>query len=94
MAFRIHPASSNIEGMNRRVMSQHSQNSGEAKIIGVTNDPVLRPIGALMAVVGAIWSLFWGMAVDAGTYHEPLAAVALVALGVVLYTVGKPSEQI
>jgi len=72
----------------------HAQASSGEKIIGVTDDPVLRPVGILMAVVGAIWALFSGMALEAGTYHEPLAAVGLVALGVLVAGAGKPSEQI
>jgi hypothetical protein len=72
----------------------HAQASSGEKIIGVTDDPVLRPVGILMAVVGATWALFAGMALEAGTYHEPLAAVALVALGVLVAGAGKPSEQI
>jgi formate-dependent nitrite reductase membrane component NrfD len=70
----------------------HSQ--GEEKIIGVTHDPVLRPIGILMAVVGATWALFTGMALEAGTYGQPLAAVGLMALGVIIAGTGKPTEQI
>jgi hypothetical protein len=68
--------------------------NGEGKMIGVTRDPVLRPIGILMAVVGATWALFAGMAVEAGTYGQPLAAVGLLALGILLAGAGKPSQQI
>lgn len=74
-------------------MAEHHSHSGE-KIIGVTHDPVLRPVGILMAVVGATWALFAGMALEAGTYGQPLAAVGLTALGVIIAGTGKPSEQI
>lgn len=67
---------------------------GAEKMIGVTHDPVLRPIGILMAVVGATWALFAGMAVEAGTYGQPLAAVGLLALGILVAGAGKPSQQI
>lgn len=72
----------------------NSHADGETTTVGVTRDPVLRPIGILTAVVGAIWALFSGMALEAGTYHQPLAAVGLVALGVVIAEAGKPAEQI
>ena len=64
------------------------------KIIGVTNDPVLRPVGMLMAIVGAIWALFAGMAAEAGTYHQPLAAAGLIVLGVLVAGAGKRAVQI
>jgi hypothetical protein len=76
-------------------MPSHLAHVGnEAEIIGVTRDPVLRPVGALLVAVGAIWALFWGMAVDAGTFAQPLAAVALIVLGLVAIGVGKVEEQI
>lgn len=74
--------------------SHHAHSTGEEEILGVTRDPVLRPVGALMAVVGALWALFWGMAAEAGTFGQPLAAAALIALGVLLAGAGKPEEQI
>lgn len=74
-------------------MAEHHSHA-EEKIIGVTHDPVLRPIGILMAVVGATWALFTGMALEAGTYGQPLAAVGLMALGVIIAGTGKPTEQI
>ena len=55
-------------------------NTGEP-IPGVTRDPVLRPVGTLLVIVGTIWALFWGMAVDAGTFGQPMAAAALIFLG-------------
>ena len=64
------------------------------QILGVTRDPVLRPAGTLIAIVGTIWALFWGMAADAGSYGQPLAAAALIAVGVLAVAVGKPEEQI
>jgi len=74
-------------------MAEHHER-GEEKMIGVTHDPVLRPVGILMAVVGATWALFAGMALEAGTYGQPLAAVGLLALGILVAEAGKPSEQI
>ncbi len=74
-------------------MAEHHSHD-EEKVIGVTHDPVLRPIGILVAVVGAIWALFTGMALEAGTYGQPLAAVGLIALGVIIAGTGNPAEQI
>lgn len=68
-------------------------NSGE-QIVGVTRDPILRPAGTLMMVVGAIWAVFWGMAADAGTFGQPMAAAALILLGALAAGLGKPEEQI
>ena len=90
---RIPPSSSNIEKMNWRVMTNHHAGS-EEQIVGVTSDAVLRPIGTLMVVVGALWALFVGMAAEAGTLAQPLAAGLLIALGVLLAAVGKSSEDI
>jgi hypothetical protein len=73
-------------------MHQHA--SSEEVIVGVTRDPILRPAGALMVVVGSIWALFWGMATEAGTFGQPMAAGALIALGVLLAEVGKREVQI
>jgi hypothetical protein len=67
--------------------------SGE-KILGITRDPVLRPAGALLIAVGAIWALFWGMAVDAGTFGQPLAAATLIFLGLLAGGLGKQAEQV
>lgn len=67
--------------------------SGE-QVLGITRDPVLRPAGTLMVVVGTIWALFAGMALQAGTYGQPVAAVALIGLGVLTNRMGKPAEQI
>jgi hypothetical protein len=74
-------------------MSGHSAHVQE-KIIGVTHDPVLRPVGTLMAIVGSIWIVFAGMAAEAGTFLQPLLALALIATGVVLAGLGKPETQI
>jgi len=75
-------------------MSGHStQASNETEIIGITRDPVLRPVGTLMIAVGAIWAVFWGMAVNAGTFGQPVAAAVLIVLGVVATRVGKVEEQ-
>jgi hypothetical protein len=74
-------------------MSGHHTEGGE-KILGVTHDAVLRPVGALMVVVGATWALFSGMALEAGSCGQPLAAVGLVALGLLVAASGKPSENI
>lgn len=75
-------------------MTGHStQASNEKEIIGITLDPVLRPVGTLMIVVGAIWAVFWGMAVNAGTFGQPVAAVALIVLGLLATRVGKVEEE-
>lgn len=74
--------------------AHHAHTANQKEIVGVTDDPILRPIGALMVVVGAIWALFCGMALEAGTYGQPLAALALLILGMLLAGAGKPSEQI
>jgi hypothetical protein len=47
-----------------------------------------------MVIVGVIWALFAGMAAEAGTYGQPLSAVTLIVLGMLLAGAGKPSEQI
>jgi hypothetical protein len=79
----------------RRVMTDtYAQRSGEEHIPGVTHDPVLRPIGALMVVVGSLWLLFWGMALEAGTLGQPKCAAALIMLGLLLGAVGQPDQQI
>lgn len=74
-------------------MSAHHEASNE-KVLGVTEDAVLRPIGILMVVVAATWSLFGGMALESGTYGQPLAVLCLGGLGLLVATVGKPSESI
>lgn len=74
-------------------MASHHAES-EERIVGVTGDPVLRPVGTLIALVGAIWALFVGMAAEAGTFGEPLAAGLLIAAGVLLAAAGKPSENL
>ena len=66
----------------------------EEQILGVTGDAVLRPIGTLMVVVGTLWGLFAGMAAEAGTLGQPLAAVSLIALGILLAVSGGSSENI
>ena len=75
-------------------MSHPVQEQAQEKVLGVTHDPVLRPVGILVALVGAIWGLFAGMAAEAGTFHQPLAAVGLVVLGVLMAGVGKRIERI
>lgn len=72
----------------------HAHLESEQEIPGVTSDPVLRPVGAVMVLVGAIWALFWGMAADAGTFGQPLAAAALIVVGTLIAAAGKPEEQI
>jgi hypothetical protein len=76
-------------------MSGHDQAhaSNDEPIVGVTRDPILRPIGALMVVVGAIWAVFWGMAAQAGSFGQPLAAAGLIALGLLAASTGKSTEQ-
>ncbi len=76
-------------------MSGHRAQAKEGDVIlGVTRDPVLRPVGSVLVVVGVLWALFAGMAAEAGTFGQPLAAVALVVLGVLLAGAGRPEEQI
>lgn len=77
-----------------QVMSHSQHADHEPHVAGVTHDPVLRPVGYLMVVVGAIWALFAGMAAEAGTLAQPLAAVTLITLGVLLIAFGKPADQI
>lgn len=72
----------------------HQHESDEKHVPGVTHDPVLRPVGILMVVIGLLWALFVHMAVEAGTFGQPLAAVSLIALGVLLASVGKKEVQI
>jgi len=76
------------------LMSQPQHADHEPHVAGVTHDPVLRPTGFLMVVVGSIWALFAGMAAEAGTFAQPLAAVTLITLGVLLVAFGKPADQI
>ena len=76
------------------MQDHHAQARDEKVIVGVTRDPVLRPVGTVMVVVGMIWALFWGMAADAGTFGQPLAAAGLVFLGVVAAGIGRPEVQI
>jgi hypothetical protein len=70
----------------------HTRSEGLAP--GIARDAVLRPVGTLMAVIGLIWALFAGMASEAGTYGQPLAAVGLIVLGLLVASAGKHSEQI
>ena len=74
-------------------MSGHDAKSG-TEIVGVTRDPVLRPVGSVLVVVGVTWALFAGMAAEAGTFRQPLAALALIVVGVLVAGVGRPEEQI
>ncbi len=73
----------------------HNTQQGDGEVlVGITRDPVLRPVGVLMIVFGAIWALFVGMASEAGTYKQPMYAVALIVLGILVAGAGKPAEQI
>ncbi len=74
-------------------MAEQYAHSGE-KVLGLTHDAILRPVGILMTVVGATWGLFTGMALEAGTYGQPLAAVGLVVAGLLIASTGKPFESI
>jgi hypothetical protein len=77
-------------------MAEHGKAGAreEAHIPGITHDPAFRPVGTIMVVVGLIWALFWGMALDAGTLGQPKAAAALILLGLLLTAIGKPEQQI
>ena len=77
-------------------MSEHggAHAKEEAHIPGVTHDPAFRPVGTIMVIVGSIWALFWGMALDSGTLGETKAAGVLILAGLVLAAVGKPEQQI
>ena len=72
----------------------HHRASSEEHVPGVTHDPVLRPVGTLMVLVGAIWAVFAGMAAEAGTYGQPLAAASLIVLGLLLAGIGKQEVRI
>ncbi len=76
-------------------MSAHpTHQNGEQVIVGVTRDPVLRPVGAVLVVVGLLWILFWGMSLQAGTYGQPIAAAVLIAAGLLAARIGKPEEEV
>jgi hypothetical protein len=75
-------------------MLTHSHAHGEPHIPGVTHDTALRPVGVVIALFGAAWALFWGMAVTEGDYSEPKAAGALILLGLLMAAVGKREQQI
>jgi hypothetical protein len=72
----------------------HAHASSEAHIPGVTHDTVLRPVGVVIALFGAAWALFAGMAVGAGNFDEVKAAGALIVVGLLLAAAGKPEQQI
>jgi hypothetical protein len=72
----------------------HAPSKREEVIVGVTRDPVLRPVGAVMVVVGALWALFWGMAAQAGSFGQPIAAAALIGAGVLIAGAGKPEIEV
>ncbi|HVJ06113.1 MAG TPA: hypothetical protein VM578_10610 [Candidatus Saccharimonadales bacterium] len=55
---------------------------------------MLRPVGIIMTLVGVVWALFVGMAWEAGTYRQPMAAIALIVAGMLVAGAGKPAEQI
>jgi hypothetical protein len=75
-------------------MLRHAHAHGEAHIPGVTHDTVLRPVGVVIALFGAAWALFAGMAVTEGNLGEPKAAAALILLGLLMAVVGKREQQI
>jgi hypothetical protein len=75
-------------------MLTHLHSRGEPHIPGVTHDPVLRPVGAVLIAFGAAWALYWGMAVTEGDLTEPKAAAALILVGLLLALVGKREQQI
>ena len=75
-------------------MLTHFHAHGEAHIPGVTHDTVLRPAGVVIALFGAIWALFAGMAVTEGDFSEPKAAGALILVGLLMAVIGKREQQI
>lgn len=76
-------------------MSDHyAHANSEQEIPGVTRDAVLRPVGTLLVIVGALWALFWGMADQAGTFGQPTAAAALIVLGLLFAAIGKREEEV
>ena len=72
----------------------HAYVTKETHIPGVTEDPILRPVGILMVCFGVVWGLFWGMAAEAGTFDQPKAAAALIVVGLLLAVIGKAEQQI
>ncbi|PSH05291.1 MAG: hypothetical protein CXZ00_03855 [Acidobacteria bacterium] len=74
-------------------MNHPTQVRDRGQPAGMARDPILWPVGLLMAAVGAIWAVFSGMAVESGTYGQPLAAVGLIAFGVLIAGVGKNSRR-
>jgi hypothetical protein len=75
-------------------MRMHLHAHGEPHIPGVTHDTVLRPAGVVIALFGAAWALFAGMAVTEGDFTEPKAAAALILVGLLMAAIGKREQQI
>jgi uncharacterized membrane protein YpjA len=72
----------------------HGRAGHESHIPGVTHDPILRPVGIVLVIVGGLWALFVPVAMRAGTLDLPKAAVLLIVVGLVMAAVGKAEQQI
>jgi hypothetical protein len=66
----------------------------DPRIPGVTEDTVLRPAGLVLFAFGASWALFAKIAVAAGTFDVPRAAVAMIVAGLLMAAIGKKEQQI
>jgi hypothetical protein len=72
----------------------HPHGANVPHIPGVTEDPILRPVGILLALFGATWALFAPIAVKAGTMDLPNGALALIGGGLLMAVIGKRERQV